>query len=74
MSELADCLGRIYRPLQGCKTCVKDEGNLRCPCYQPHSPVELIDIGDVDTPRTPHTLDEYGDGGNTYLGRSMSSQ
>ena len=53
MTTISDCLGRIYRPLENCISCKKDEGNLRCPCYQPHNPIELIDIGP----------DEYGEQG-----------
>lgn len=53
MTTLQDCLGRIYYPLENCRTCKKDEHNLRCPHYTPHNQVELI-----IEPR-----DEYGDQG-----------
>jgi hypothetical protein len=59
MIQLEECLGRITRPLEACKTCKKDEFNLNCPCYQPHKQIELIDVGEVDR-------DEYGEQGRIY--------
>jgi hypothetical protein len=58
---LEDCMGRITHPLMGCENCVKDELNLRCPCYEPHQKVDLVDIGEDPE-------DIYGEQGYT-LGR-----
>ena len=50
--KLEDCLGRITRPLNCCSTCNKDEGNLRCPYYQPHKQLELIEVEDSPVDKT----------------------
>jgi hypothetical protein len=44
---LEDCLGRITQPFNYCKLCKKDEDNLKCPGYTPHTQIELLEVDDT---------------------------